>query len=124
MLQNNASLFIDEEIEVEYDVPPVLEKTPNCPDRFRWQGQTFYIIESLSEWRDYTRRGRSARNMRPSHAVSASSRGSLGVGRFFFKVETQAGRVFVIYYDRAPKNAGHRHGSWYLFQEIIQINEV
>jgi hypothetical protein len=59
-----------------------------------------------------------ARNMRPSHAEAASRRGSLGVGVFYFRVRTAGGRLFDLYYDRAPKDVDNRKGTWLLFQEL------
>jgi len=97
--------FLDEAIEVEYDRPPLLEKKPACPDRWVWRGETLRVTSALAEWSDFTRRGRFARNMRPAHATVAASRGSWGVGRFFFRVEVEDGRIFDIYYDREPKGA-------------------
>ena len=113
------SRFIDEAIEVEFDSPPARQKTPSCPQGFTWNGQVFHIVESLAEWGDFTRRGRSERNMRPAHASAAASHGSLGVGRFFFRVRTQDERVFEIYYDRAPKDASHMKGAWFIYRELI-----
>jgi Family of unknown function (DUF6504) len=113
-----SSHFIAETIEVEFNVPLLREKTPTCPDRFTWHAETYQIVETLAEWSDFTRRGRSERNMRPSHAALAAGHGSLGVGRFFFRVRTQDGRIFEIYYDRAPKDAQHRKGSWSLYREL------
>jgi hypothetical protein len=110
--------FIDEPITVEFDVPLVREKSPTCPDRFTWQGETYRVGEMLAEWSDFTRRGKMARNMRPSHAAAAAGRGSLGVGRFFFRVRTQAGQIFDLYYDRAPKDALRRKGEWFLYREL------
>ena len=78
--------FLDQPIEVTFDKPPVREKTPDCPDGFIWEGKTVRVVEILSEWSDFTRRGRAARSMRPSHAEAASTRGSSNVGRFFFRV--------------------------------------
>jgi hypothetical protein len=118
MPEPGTTHFIDESIEVEFDVPLLREKTPNCPDRFNWRDEVYQVLESLAEWSDFTRRGRSARNMRPSHAALAAGHGSLGVGRFFFRVRTQAGRIFEIYYDRAPKDAAHRKGSWCIYREL------
>ncbi len=83
--------FLDQPIEVNFDKPPVHEKTPHCPDGFIWDRQTYRVVERLSEWSDFTRRGRSARNMQPAHAEVASSRGSLNVGRFFFRVQSRFG---------------------------------
>jgi hypothetical protein len=110
--------FIDEPINVEFDVPLAREKSPTCPNRFIWHGETYQIDETLAEWSDFTRRGRSAYNMRPSHAEVAAGHGSLGVGRFFFRVRTQAGQIFDLYYDRAPKDASHRKGEWCLYREL------
>jgi hypothetical protein len=118
MLEPGASHFIDELIEVEFNVPLVREKTPTCPDRFIWRAEVYQVGGTLAEWSDFTRRGRSERNMRPSHAEVAAGHGSLGVGRFFFRVRTQSGRIFEIYYDRAPKDALHRKGAWYVFREM------
>ncbi|HBY95886.1 MAG TPA: hypothetical protein DEP84_18350, partial [Chloroflexi bacterium] len=61
--------FIDEPVEVHFDRPPVLEKKPGCPDEFVWDGERYRIVEMLSEWHDYGRRGRMATNMRPDHAA-------------------------------------------------------
>jgi hypothetical protein len=110
--------FIEEAVEVEFDEPPLLEKKPGPPDRFIWREVTHTIVETLNEWVDFRRRGRMARNMLPQHATTASRRGSWGVGKFYFRVRTVEGRVFDLYYDRAPKDAGHRKGEWFLFQEL------
>ena len=92
--------FIQESITPHFDHEPLLEKKPGCPDGFQWQSEAFRIVRILSEWHDYQRRGRMARNMRPEHAVRAASRGSWGVGQDYFRVETDDGRIFDIYYDR------------------------
>lgn len=110
--------FIQEPIEVDFDKPPLLEKTPGCPDEFTWRGETFRVVEKLSEWRDYQRRGRMARNMKPEHAATAERRGSWGVGQFYFRVRTQNGKIFEIYYDRAPKDVNSRKGEWFLYREL------
>lgn len=109
--------FIDEPIAVIFEHPPLLEKKPECPNSFIWQGQTFEITQLLSEWFDFERRGRNARNMQPQHASRASVKGSWGVGRFFFRVQVAQGRTFEIYYDRAPLDALHGKGGWFLFLE-------
>ena len=83
--------FYDESIEIIFNSPPVREKSPPCPNRFIWRGQSFRVTESLSEWADFARRGRSAKNMRPAHAVVAAGRGSLNVGRFYFRVRVHTG---------------------------------
>ena len=110
--------FIGEEIEVGFDTSPLLEKKPGCPDRFIWGEQAFEITEMLREWHDYRRRGRMARNMAPAHAAIAEQRGSWGVGRAYFRVVTTGGRIFELYYDRAPKDADRRKGAWFLYREL------
>ena len=111
--------FIGEMIRVEFDQPPLLEKKPGCPDRFHWRGQSNQILQVLSEWHDYRRRGKMKLNMTPAHAEVASRRGSWGVGRFYFRVLTRAGRIFDLYYDRAPKDVNDRKGSWFLYRELV-----
>ena len=110
--------FLDVPITVEFDVPLIREKSPTCPNRFVWHGESYQVSEMLAEWSDFTRRGKMARNMRPSHSAVAAGRGSLGVGRFFFRVRTQAGQIFDLYYDRAPKDAARRKGEWFLYREM------
>jgi hypothetical protein len=110
--------FYDDPIEVIFDTPPVHEKTPDCPDGFIWQEQTYRITEILSEWSDFKRRGKYARNMRPAHAAVASTRGSLNVGRFYFRVKVENGQIFDLYYDRAMKNVDNRKGQWLLYREL------
>ena len=110
--------FINQPVEVEFDQPPLLEKTPACPDRFTWHAEQFQIVELIREWRDYRRQGRMARNMRPEHATKAARRGSWGVGQFYFRVRTLQGRIFDLYYDRAPKDVDRRKGTWFLDKEL------
>lgn len=109
--------FIGEPIEVIYDQQPVFSKSPTCPSAFVWREETYPVVEMLETWVDYTRRGRMARNMQPAHSAAASRRGSWGVGRFHFRVRVEGGRIFEIYYDRAPESAGDRRGHWFLFGE-------
>ena len=110
--------FLDQPIEVFFNLPPVYEKSPPCPDGFVWEDRTYLIVEKLSEWTDFSRRGRAARNMSPSHAEAASGRGSLNVGRFFFRVRVDTGQVFDLTYDRAMKNVDDRKGRWLLYREM------
>jgi len=110
--------FIDEEIAVGFRRPPVLEKKPEAPSTFTWRSEAFRVAEVVSAWFEFGRKGRSARNMAPAHLETAGRRGSWGVGRFYFRVRTEAGRVFDLYYDRAPENAGDRKGHWFLWREV------
>lgn len=112
--------FVGEAIEAQFEQPPLLIKRPGCPDGFRWQGGDHRIVETLREWHDYRRRGRMARNMLPAHAAVAEQRGSWGVGRDYYRVRTTEGRVFEIYYDRAPRAAGDGVGGWFLYREVLE----
>ena len=129
--------FLDQPIEPVFDKPPTREKTPDCPNGFIWEDKTYRVVEMLSSWSDFKRRGKMAHNMRPAHAAVASSRGSLNVGRFYFRVrvtvtmsssstagqsDSTAGQtneqVFDIYYDRAMKNVDDRKGQWFVYSEL------
>ncbi len=116
-IQEPPMRFIDEPIQALFDSPPLFEKSPTCPNGFIWNDETFRIVEMLAEWKDFRRRGRMSNNMIPAHLSRAQRTGSWGVGRFFFRVRTGAGRVFDIYFDRAPQDAGDRKGRWVLFGE-------
>jgi hypothetical protein len=109
--------FIGEAIQPQFDQPPTLEKKPGYPSKFVWRKETYRVIEILQEWHDYSRRGRMAHNMRPGHADAATARGSWGVGRDYYRVLTDTGRIFDLYYDRAPKK-DNRKGAWFLYQEM------
>ena len=114
--------FFDELIEVQFNEPPVREKAPHCPNRFIWNDKTYHITASLSEWTDFTRQGKMAKNMRPAHAVMAATRGSLNVGRYYFRVQVDNGQIFDIYYDRAMKNVDKRKGQWFIYRELEKSN--
>jgi hypothetical protein len=117
-MEPKSSHFIGEEIEVHFDNLPVRQKTPSCPDGFAWQEWEYLVVEKLAERADFARRGRSARNMQPAHAAVAASRGSLGVGRFYFRVRVDTGQVFDLYYDREIKDVDDRLGHWFLYREL------
>ncbi len=74
----------------------------------------------LNEWHDYSRRGRMALNMRPEHAAVAARRGSWGVGRDYYRVRTDTGEVFDLYYDRAPRGSKRRKGDWFLCRQVLE----
>ena len=113
--------FFDDPIRPIFDTPPAREKTPDCPNAFVWNEETYRVTEMLSSWSDFTRRGKMARNMRPAHAAVAAGRGSLNVGRFYFRVRVDSGQAFDIYYDRAVKNIDDRKGQWFLYRELEEI---
>jgi hypothetical protein len=109
--------FIDEPIEVHFEHAPMLEKAPPCPDAFTWRGEVYPVLELIEEWHDFRRRGKGMRNMQPAHAARATIKGSWGVGRYCFRVRSTERRIFEIYYDRAPGDAGDRKGHWFLLGE-------
>jgi hypothetical protein len=117
-------LFVAEEIQVQLGDGPALEKKPECPSGFMWRGEAFQVLEVLKEWHDYARRGRMSRNMAPRHLATAALRGSWGVGRDYYRVRTHTGRVFDLYYDRAPNASGGRRGSWFLYRELALIPDA
>ena len=110
--------FISDPIEVFFDRAPLYEKKPPCPDGFFWGEEEYRVFRILREWKDFTRSGRMAHNMRMSSQRKAARRGSIGVGRFHFRVEVDGGRVFDLYYDRAVLSADDRKGTWILHQEL------
>lgn len=112
--------FISEPVSVHFTTPPTFIKRPPCPSSFTWHAEEFQIIKCLSEWKDFSRRGKMAQNMQPQHLQVASEHGSWGVGRFYFEVQTQNGRFFQLYYDRAPANAIKRTGQWVLLAELTE----
>jgi len=106
--------FIGETINVSFARDFVLEKDPPCPDFIHWKGDTIKKVKLLSQWRDFSRTGSSAKNMRAAHAERASKKGSWGVGKIYFEILDDNNRVLEIYYDRAPKDAANRSGQWTL----------
>jgi hypothetical protein len=116
--------FIGEAITAHFIHAPVFEKIPGPPNAFSWRGQRFEVREVLSEWHDYRRRGKMASNMRPEHAETATRRGSWGVGQDYFRVQTFDGRIFDLYYDRAPKDVDRRKGGWFLDKELTEAPGV
>ena len=56
--------------------------------------------------------------MTPQHALQAAERGSLNVGRFFFRVRVDSGQLFDIYYDRAMRSLDDRKGAWFIYREL------
>jgi hypothetical protein len=113
-----AFAFIGEEVAVHFDQPPLINKKPDSPSGFSCRGESFQVTGLISRWTDYERRGRMRKNMRPEHLRIASKRGSWGAGRVYYRLQTECGRVFDLYYDRAPTSAGDRQGHWILWREM------
>jgi hypothetical protein len=115
--------FIGSSIEVQFDKEPLHKKKPGCPDRFVLDGQVIDVVEKVGEWHDYSRTGHMTHNMRPANMAKALRRGSWGVGRFYFRVQTENGQIFDLYYDRTPKDASDREGSWFLYREMKKTED-
>jgi hypothetical protein len=113
------TIFIDEPISVEFDRPGFIIKKPECPNKFFWRGETFSISELISEWPEFERKDKYSANEKEAHLPETSGKGSLGVGRFYFRVRTIDFRQFDLYYDRTIKSVYETKGFWILFQEII-----
>ena len=119
-MEPKAIRFVSEQINVSFGARKGLQKRPVCPESFLWRGASHVIVELMAEWHDYSRKGKMAHNMRPSHLASAEQRGSWGVGRHYFRVRTADRRIFDIYYDRAPKDAVDRKGGWWVLRELAE----
>ncbi|NIN68496.1 MAG: hypothetical protein GTO63_28070 [Anaerolineae bacterium] len=119
--------FYADEIEVRFHKEPALEKKPGPPVAFTWRGREYVIVEVLKEWHDYRKRGKSRAfyaKERGSYWATASQRqGSWGVGRDYYRVRTEDGEVFDIYYDRAPKGQD-RKGQWILSRKHRRKREA
>jgi hypothetical protein len=115
--------FIGASIQVIHDRPPALEKRPGPPDGFAWEGRTYRVAAVLREWHDYRLRGKSrafyTKERGSFRAKAAGRRGTWGVGRDYYRVRTDTGETFDIYYDRSPRGPGGPKGSWYLLRQIL-----
>ena len=110
--------YIGKEIIPGYTNGVLFVKDPACPDFFMQDQQIYVVKQVLSEWRDYQRKGNKTHNMRESHLQRAHLKGSWGTGRYYFRVETECGHTFEIYYDRTPSSRQNKFGHWVLFKEI------
>ncbi len=114
-------MMYSEPIEALFDRPPLLEKRPGCPNGFVWRQRTYRILDMLSEWHDYTPRGKTHAQQIREHGrywvkAAQEGRGSWGVGRDYYRVKTDSGQTFDIDYDRKPKGPDIK-GGWFLWRE-------
>ena len=126
----NAELparFIGAPIEVQHDRPPGLEKRPGPPDGFTWEGRAYRVVTVLQEWHNYRQRGKTAafyvKERGSFRAKAAERHGSWGVGRDYYRVRTDTGEVFELYYDRAPQGMDRPKGGWFLYRQILAQEE-
>jgi hypothetical protein len=113
--------FIAAEIDVLFETKPSIEKKPQAPSGFIWDGTAFSVESVISEWHSFERTGRMGFNMKTPHLREAERRGSWGVGRFYFRVLVEDDRIFDLYYDRSPESAADRKGHWFLWREMEAI---
>ena len=92
--------FIDEIVEVAFDRGH-FEKVAIAPSAFRWRGRSYRVVEVEKEWQ---------------HPGEGGS-GSWGVGRTYFRVCTESGERFELYYDRKP-SGGQKKGKWVLWRSL------
>lgn len=115
--------FHSEPITVEFSAEPLLEKRPGLPAAFAWRGKWYKITRLVKEWHDYRKRGnmeefyRRKRGNAPD--LKSSSRGSWGVGRDYYRVVTDSGEIFDIYYDRKPFK--QKKGEWVLLKKVGSV---
>lgn len=112
--------FIGEEVTVELPDRPYLEKKPPAPVAFTWGKTRFVVAKMLAEWHRYGQADRQSGSGRPPYSVRSGRRqGSWGVGRAYFRLRAGCGRIFDLYYDRAPKGQ-RRTGTWVLWRELSE----
>jgi hypothetical protein len=116
--------FIGAEITVELPESFHLEKKPPPPLALTWAGERFEVAEMLAEWHRYGRAEIRTQGGRPPYAQrSGRTQGSWGVGRVYYRLRTVNGRLFDLYYDRAPKGQ-IRSGAWVLWRELESGEET
>lgn len=115
--------FIGREINVKLPPGFSLEKKPPLPEAFDWQGRTHAIVEMLATWHRYGKpEMRTQGGRAPYYVRSGRTQGSWGQGRDYYRVRTEDGRLFDLYYDRAPKGQ-RRVGAWFLWRELSAPEE-
>lgn len=115
--------FIGQEITVTLPSGFAFEKKPPAPESFRWQGKLHSVSEILATWRRYGKPGLRTQGGRPPYYVrSGRGQGSWGQGRVYYRLRTETGRLFDLYYDRAPEGQ-RRAGSWRLWRELSRDEE-
>jgi len=95
--------FVSEPLTPEpgtFDVSRMSIGEPGLPRRFVWRGQTYEIKTAVHSWRETgpCRHGSDERYVR----------------KHWYEVETTAGDIMTIYFDRHPRR-GSRGPRWWLF---------
>lgn len=115
--------FIGREISVRLPQGFSLEKKPPVPEAFECQGKSYLVNEMLAMWHRYGKPDiRTQGGRAPYFVRSGRTQGSWGQGRVYYRVRTDEGRLFDLYYDRAPKGQ-RRAGAWFLWRELSPEEE-
>jgi hypothetical protein len=114
------AVFISAVIEALFHREPAIKKRAGPPDAFVWDGRRFEVVEVLSEWHDYDKR-REIGETRRSQSQLYRQRGSWGLGRDWYRVQTGEGRLFDLYYERRPRSRTVI-GSWVLYCELDETD--
>ena len=96
-------MFIGEQIEVQMVGEPV-----KVPVSFRWYGSDYHIAEVLASWADF---GYGQTPPRRPHWWQRRHRN-------YYRVKTDTGETFEIYYDRGTRASHPERRKWYLFRRI------
>lgn len=115
--------FVGGEITVRLPDGFSYEKKPPVPEAFQWRGSLHPVVEMLATWHRYGKAEiRTQGGRDPYYVRSGGTQGSWGQGRVYYRVRTEEGRLFDLYYDRAPKGK-RRAGAWFLWRELSAAEE-
>ncbi len=110
--------FYSDPITVKFEKEPLIEKKTGAPHAFTWREKTYVIVAVEGEWHDYLPRGKSEefyyQKRGDAPVMNPKKRGSWGVGTDYYRVRTDSGETFIIYYNRQPK--GQKKGEWVLIR--------
>ena len=95
--------FIGEEVEVEMAGDPVLE-----PALIRWAGREYRVAEMLTRWFDY--------GFGP--VLSAQPKWWQRRHRNYYRVRTEDGYVFELYFDRGANRKHPERRKWILVKSV------
>jgi hypothetical protein len=114
-------VFYSEPIEVHFQREPLFEKKPGVPTSFYWRGKSYHICKLIKEWHDYRRKKKRHQffsgKRKTLPPMKPGDRGSWGVGRDYYRVQTASGEIFDIYYDRRPRGQTIK-GEWVLLKRV------
>ncbi len=100
--RSEPTRFMEREIEVE-----AAEDAPQRPVAFKIGGQRYVVADVLSTWEDEEPGGRTRRQRRH---------------RTFYRLRTEEGHLFDIYFDWAEARRRHRN-RWVLHRRLAEAAE-